>query len=118
MSSVGDSGVKKEIGIAINNAMALIKSSKAIESVSEGRARSLRNYMEATLEAHRKHVVEGQLSAEELVFILVAAALVTHGAMVMTVGRLAMYEDLVKQILDDQSFEETPNCEKPKKKKK
>src|SRR5277367_2141178 len=89
---------QKEIGAALNNAVAATLGSQDLKGLTEERRRKLRNYTAAIVEALCDKDVrsKGLLTVEELTAVLASASLFVHVLLVAkgSLGRLAMYQDI------------------------
>lgn len=93
----------KEIGVALNNALVATFGSAALSELTEGRKAKLREYTRAIIDAVLDHRKQGLLTAEELVSVLTATALMVHVLLVAKggAGKLAAYEALASSMAKD-----------------
>lgn len=94
----------KEIGVALNNAVAAAFGCQEIKDLPPLEALAIRNYMAAILEIVIEHHKQEYLTGPQLVAAFSAGALFLHVFLVAKGGesKLTMYQDLAKQLLEDE----------------
>lgn len=93
---------QKEIGGMLTNAVVFSFGSSGMAGITEGRKRQLHAYLNAAMDIFAQHVREEVITPEELVFVLAGGALYCHGALVMKTGKMALYEDIAKRMLESE----------------
>lgn len=96
----------KDIDAALNNAAASILNGQALRNTPDARKRKLRSYLSGILDAILEHRKSGEVTAEELVFVMVAAALFIQKLLVSKNKRSPVYEDLAKDMIIDWETQE------------
>lgn len=88
----------RDIGLALNNAMALART-PASGAIVEGRMRRLSAYALALISPLEKDLAEELLAPHEAVFILASAAMMAHALYVQKTDKLPMLVD-ARKILE------------------
>ena len=88
MAKRKDTFSQREIGSTLNNAVIRALKPTRIPEISDARLRDLRAYSQAVVEPTLAHVTEGFLEYEELVGILVSAALFVQLKYVMQTDKM------------------------------
>jgi hypothetical protein len=96
----------KDIDTALNNTAATVLNGAVMKGTSEARKRQLRNYLSGMLDAILEHRKDGHMTAEELVFVLVAGALFVQKLLVSKNKRSPVYEDIAKDMTGDWETDE------------
>jgi hypothetical protein len=96
----------KDIGVALNNAVAAAFGSKDIKDLSPLETLAIRNYMAAILEIVIEHHKQEYLTGAQLVAAFSAGALFLHVFLVAKGGesKLTMYQNIAKQLLEDEKL--------------
>lgn len=94
----------REISNALNNAAAYCFNSKEIKTTSPERMKHLRAYAAAILDVVVEHRKQGEVTAEELIFVLTLLPLFTQVFYVDKTAskKLSMFQDISKRMLEDQ----------------
>lgn len=93
---------QKEIGVALNNAVALASASSATVGQTDERRRRIRAYTEELSNILLADVDEGYMKAEELVQILAASSLFVQCVRVLKTARLPQFEHFAASVLEDE----------------
>jgi hypothetical protein len=91
----------KDIDAALNNAAAAVLNGQALRETTDARKRKLRSYLGGILDAILEHRKSGEVTAEELVFVMIAAALFIQKLLVSKNKRSPVYEDIAKDMTED-----------------
>ena len=91
----------KDIDVSLNNACASVLNSHVIRNTPDSRKRKLRAYLSGIIDAILEHRKSGDITAEELVFVLVAGALFIQKLFVSKNKQSPIYEDIAKDMIVD-----------------
>lgn len=103
---------KKDIGNTLNNAVLMSQNpSSSKKPMTDLRMINMRNYARALIQPALDHLEEGQITAEELVWVFSAAALWTHTFRILKTDKLPMIPS-TKEFFEKRIKEaELPNIE-------
>jgi hypothetical protein len=91
----------KDIDAALNNACASVLNGQVMKGTPDARKRKLRAYLSGMIDAILEHRKSGDVTAEELVFVLVAGALFIQKLLVSKNKRSPVYDDIAKDMVID-----------------